>query len=282
MELKSVAQYFDRTHMWDAYNGKKLKARCQVTVWDAPRRDGLTTIRRTMSMAYGSQLPPRHAIVFGGEAWIVSRMQSPDTFGLDTVRVGYVIQQAQLGKIGKTDDVLSNQGYDVFLSRVWVKDIKDIVNASEMQSQVAIYFTENEPVEQSQFLFVDGHWHIVRNIVVGTAGLMIAECNELEADCVVEVDFVSSGEWNPVTETYENGVVFRLPAILLDWRDDYIHEQASAQTEQVGDIRMRFSSMHAGSIKQDSRIEFRGDTWQVVSIQTRNDGSLSVAFRRVA
>ena len=43
MDLVAVSRRFDMTPLWDAYTGEKLSATCQVTVWDNPRRDGLTS-----------------------------------------------------------------------------------------------------------------------------------------------------------------------------------------------------------------------------------------------
>lgn len=282
MNLISVAKHFDRTPMWDAYTGRLLKARCQVTVWDSPRRDGLTTIRRTLSMAYGAKLPERHTVIIAGEVWIIARTLAPDTFGGKTTRVGYIAQLARLGKVGRTADVLGETAQEVYLSRTWVKDTKDIVNTSESQGQYYIYFTQGEPVEQGQFLFVDGLWHICKNILTGTAGLMIAECNELEPDSIVQVQLVSAGGvWNPVTEQYEQAEAQDLKVIMLDWRDDYLHELPSSEKEEVGDIRMRVQSEDKHLIKMDSRVHYREKVWQVVSIENRADDSVSVALRQV-
>lgn len=281
MKLKAVARRFDLTPMWDVYTGQKLKAKCQVTAWDSPRRDGLTTVRRTLSMAYGAQLPARGAVVIGGDAWIVARDPSPDTFGYDVVRMGYVAQQAHIGKVGRTADVLDGTAKEVFLSRVWVKDVKDITTTSEAQGQYYIYFTEGEPVEQGQFLFIDGLWHICRNILTSAAGFFVAECNELEPDCVIDVPLVTQGRYNPITEQHEPAAPEVLKGILLGWRDDYVHELASAAKEQVGDIRIRFRAGDSGSLKLTSRMTHDGDEWQVVSMTERNDGSMSVVWRRV-
>ena len=97
MRLEQVSRFFDRTPMWDAYTGQKLRAKCQVVAWDSPRRDGLTTLRRTFYMRYGSHLPTRRTVVVGGEAWLVATDPSGDSFGAAVTRVGYVAQQAHLG-----------------------------------------------------------------------------------------------------------------------------------------------------------------------------------------
>lgn len=281
MRLEQVSRFFDRTPMWDAYTGQKLRAKCQVVAWDSPRRDGLTTLRRTFYMRYGSLLPTRRAVVVGGEAWLVATDPSGDSFGAAVTRVGYVAQQAHLGKAGTTAEVLANGGTAVYLSRVWIKDVKDITTTSESQSQYYIYFTPGEPVQVGQFLQVDGQWHICRNILSGAAGLMVAECNELEPDCFVSVRIPSTGTWDPITETYIGGSDLTLQALLLNWRDDYTHELPSFDKEQVGDIRLRFAPADAVHLKQDTRIEFRGDKWQLASQTKRSDDSVSAVFRRV-
>lgn len=234
MNLAAVARRFDRTSMWDAYNGKKLAATCQVTAWDSPRRDGLTTVRRTLYTAYGSQLPPRRAVLIGGEAWIVAEDPAHDTFGKDVTRVGHIAQQAHMGKVGNTAQVLEDTSAEVYLSRVWVKDVKDISTTSEAQGQYYIYFVRGEPVKPGSFLWAGGLWHLCRNVISGTAGLMIAECNELEPDCVVQVEVQEKGVWDPVTETYAPTVPTTLRGILTTWKDDYALEMPSAEKRAGG------------------------------------------------
>ena len=97
MQLQYVAKRFDTTPVFDAYTGDLQPHRCQVTLWDNPRRDGLTTLRRTISAAKEFEPPPRRAVVIGKEAWIIGTYAHPDTFDADIVRRGYVMQFAQPG-----------------------------------------------------------------------------------------------------------------------------------------------------------------------------------------
>lgn len=281
MDLVRVSRRFDQTPMWDAYTGQKLAAQCQMTAWDNPRRDGLTTIRRTLSVAGNCRFPRRHAVIIGGLPWLISRLDNPDLWGTKINRDGYVAQQALLGINATTAEMLTETGTPTYLSRVWVKDVKDISTTSEAQGQYYVYFTQAEPVQESEFLYVDGRWHLVRNIVSGTAGLMIAECNELEADCVVQVKLQTPGAYNPVTETYDAAAEVVLKAIWLEWRDDYRHGLPSHEAEQTGDERLRFQAADAHHIRGDTRLELRGVTWQVTDIEPRLHGAVSAAIRRV-
>jgi hypothetical protein len=281
MGLEHVSARFDRSPMWDAYTGKRLKAKCQMTSWDSPRRDGLTTIRRTLSMAAQCKLPERHAVVVGGQAWIVSPLHNPDTWGGHTSRVGYIAQAAVQGVAANTVQVLSGGGTEVYLSRVWVKDVKDITTTSEAQGQYYVYFARGEPVTEGGFVYIDGRWHVVRNIIAGTAGLMVAECNELEPDCITDVETISDSAYDPVTETYTPAAAQTFPVIRMAWRDDYAHHLPSRENEQIGDTRLRVRESDKHFIRQDGRLKFDGVLWQVVEIGRRRDGSVSVTVRRV-
>ena len=281
MRLETVSSRFDRTPMWDAYTGQLLAGRCQMTAWDNPRRDGLTTIRRTLSMKNSTRLPARRALLIGGLAWIVARFDNVDTWGRHVSRDGYIAQQAMLGKVGSTDEVLLNTCTRSYLSRVWVKDVKDISTTSEAQGQYYVYFTETEQVTEGEFVFVDSRWHLVRNIISGTAGFMVAECNELEADCITEVELQAEGAYDPVTETYSDLTNRVLYAIRTTWKDDYTNDLASNEKEQIGDVRLRFSSGDADLIKLESRLTIQGKLWQVTGIEPRKGGAVSVSLRRV-
>lgn len=281
MGLEHVSSRFDLTPVWDAYTGEKLAAKCQLTAWDTPRRDGLTTIRRTLYTAQNYKLPARCGLIFAGAYWIAARLRNPDAFGRHNPRVGYVVQQAYPAKRGNVNQVLSNTTTEVLLSRVWVKDVKDITSDSEFQGQYYVYFTEAERIGISEFLFVDGRWHIVRGIVSGTAGLMIAECNELAEDCIVNVEVQAAAVYDPVTESYSNGSDQTIPAVFMEWRDEYVNELPSNEKEQTGDKRIRVSNLHGRLLGMDTRLKIRGTTWQVTGLDTKADGSVSAALRRV-
>lgn len=281
MELHNVAARFDLTPMWDAYSGKLLKAKCQITAWDNTRRDGMTTVRRTLFVKQGTKFPRRHTVVVGGQAWILARLENLDTWGRHNTRIGYVAQYADLGRVGQTDEVLQDKCEEVYVSRVWVKDVKDISTTSEAQGQYYIYFTHGENIKEGGFVFVMNRWHIVRNLITGTAGLMIAECNELESDCLTEIHVINSGVYNPVSETYDNAQELKIKALTLEWKDDYTHELPSREKEEVGDKRLRISSQDAAFINEATQFKWKDVLWQVSNIETRRDKSLSVAIRRV-
>lgn len=280
-ELHQVSSYFDRTPMWDAYTGQKLRAKCQVTPWDTPRRDGMTTIRRTLFVKFGTVFPHRGAVVIAGQVWIISRLNNPDTWGEAVAREGYVAQYARVGRLADTQEMIDGTGYLVYVSRVWIKDVKDITTTSEAQGQYYIYFTHVEPVKVGGFILSDGRWHIVRNIINGTAGLMIAECNELEDDCVVDVEVRLAGEYDPVSETYTDSEVVNFKSILMNWRDDYYHSMSSHEPEQVGDMRLRIPSGYANLVTEDTRLHLKGHEWKIVESRLHEDGSESAVIRRI-
>lgn len=153
MELAAVASRFDSTPMWDAYTGQKLKGCCQVSIWDNPRRDGLTTVRRTISMADKVALPARMTLIIGGQVWLVGQVVNPDTWGADVTRKGYVTQMAMLGRVGSTKAVLENSTVPVYVSRLWTRDVKDISSTSSGQGQYGIYFTKGESVREGEFIY---------------------------------------------------------------------------------------------------------------------------------
>ncbi|PJO10753.1 hypothetical protein CRG49_000605 [Neisseria sp. N95_16] len=267
--------------MWDAYTGQKLRAKCQVTPWDTPRRDGMTTIRRTLFVKAGTVFPYRGAVVVAGQVWIISRLNNPDTWGENIAREGYVAQYARVGRLADTQAMIDNTGYPLYLSRVWVKDVKDITTTSEAQGQYYIYFTHAEPVKVGGFILSDDRWHIVRNIINGTAGLRVAECNELEEDCIVDVAIHLAGEYDPVSETYTDSERVNFKSILMNWRDDYYHSMPSREPEQVGDMRLRIPPEHTDLVTEDTRLHLKGYEWKVVESRLHEDGSESAVIRRI-
>lgn len=279
MDLVSASRRFDMTPMWDAYTGTLLPTKCQVTVWDNPRRDGLTTLRRTLSMAHAVKLPERRTLIIGGQVWLVSSFYNPDTWEKDVNRKGYVAQLAELGLVATTSQVLDGAGEGIYMSRVWVKDVKDITTSSEFQSQYYIYFTYGEPFAEGEFAFIKDRWHIIRNIYTATAGFMIAECNELEPDCLTKLQ-VDVGVYDPVSETTAPDIQV-IPAIQLDWRDDYVNSLPSAEPQQVGDVRFRTSEQYAHLLSEGVVVQFQNVDWKLVRVEHKNLGAVSVVLRKV-
>ena len=121
----------------------------------------------------------------------------------------------------------------------------------------------------------------MRGIVSGTAGLMIAECNELAEDCIVNVEVQAAAVYDPVTESYSNGTAQTIPAVFMEWRDEYVNELPSNEKEQTGDKRIRVSDLHGRLLGMATRLKVRGTLWQVTGLDTKADGSVSAALRRV-
>lgn len=283
MKFESVSRKFDRTLMWDAYNGKLLKYRCQITAWDVPRRDGLTTVRRSMSVDANFVPPQRRGIIAAKQFWIMSHFPSHDTWGNNVHRAGYILQHAEPAEIFGTENLLASDGIGLtaLASRVWVKDVKDISQESELQSQYLIYFAVGENIRESDFVLLSDRVHIVRNLYESAAGFLVAECNELETDCIIGVSLVSTGHYNPVTESYEDEKSVAFPAVRMNWKDDYSNHLPSFAKEEVGDRRLRLSREHAPLVKMDSKLDFDGHRWSVTGIDDRPDGAVSVSVRRV-
>lgn len=279
MELTAIARRFDNVPMVDSYNGKKLRAKCQVTTWDNPRRDGLTTLRRVISVAEGTKFPVRGAVRFAGQDWILGHRHYPDGWGKLTIREGYIAQMAYLGSVGTVEQVFADTTTPTYLSRVWVKDVKDISTDSLGQGQYYIYFTTAENIVEGTFILFEDRWHITRNIVSGVSGHMIAEVNELDRDCITTVEVVTKGQRNPVTEKYEE-VVEKVSAIYMMWKDDYSYKLPSHEKEQVGDIRLRIKSEDADKFNNNARVKFKGEDWSVTTNDKRPDGTWSVTIRR--
>lgn len=279
MDLATVAGRFDLTPMWDAYSGQLLKHKCQVKVWDDPRRDGLTTLRRIVSMAHQAEVPKRHTVIIGGQVWLLSDYSNPDPFDNYVNRKGYVAQLAKLGKVATTAQVLDEQGQAVYMSRVWIKDVKDITTSSESQSQYYVYFTHGEPLFEGEFVFICDRWHIIRNIYSSTAGFLIAECNELEANCLGTLQ-ADIGEYDPVSETTISDIQ-NIPVIKLDWRDDYVNSLPSGESQQEGDIRLRTSRKYAHLLIEGRKFSFDSLNWTLVRVEHRQWGAVSAVLRRV-
>jgi hypothetical protein len=245
MRLLDAARFFDRTEFVDAYSPTISLFKGQTSLYDDSLRDGTTVVRKIMSVAPGVSLPARRCVKAHDEVFIVGGIHK-DSFDGEVIREKYNLHRADgLGTLKTTDQALRNlAGTDLYASRLWVKDLKEMEISSKLPSFLNIYVASSETVLAGGLILLSGRWHLVRNTFVSAAGFLVCESDELPAGCLTTATYTSraAGAYSPATDTVGAAAPASVAILAHRWQDDYEYVRLAADDYEQGDIVAKVSS----------------------------------------
>ena len=284
MRLSDAARFFDETPLVDAYTRSNL-GKGQLDLFDDSKRDGVTVLRRVLSVRANWNPPLRGAIHMSGADWLVG-YSYPDQFHGQVIRKRYVLHRsdglcnfltgAELLTAGAT-------GLQAHASRVWTKDVKDVSITSNQQSQYNVYASISEPLSQGMFIrFPDGTVLLSRNVYTAVAGFRALECSELEPSALTTVQLlVQRSTYDPILETFGSVPPASVPAIVTRFLDDYEFTNEKMSDAFVGDLRVRVRAADAPQVQAGDTFTLSGRTLRVLSVDLRPDATFSMHARPV-
>ena len=282
MRFPNVANYFDRTPIRDAYSRISL-GHGQLDLFDDSKRDGVTVLRRVLSTKSSWNAPLRGVVDLAGASWMVGNAY-PDQFYGAIVRKRYILHRSEgLCQFLTGNELLTAGavGIRAHASKVWVKDTKDISTTSEQQSQYVVYAPMSETLSQGLYVrFPDGTLLLARNCFPTAAGFRALECSELEPTALTTIQMVvQRATYDPVTETYAAVAPAPIPAVVTRFLDDYEFRNEKMSDAFVGDLRVRVRAVDAPQVRAGDTIALNAVQFNVLSVDTRADNTLSLHVR---
>ena len=282
MRFPNVANYFDRTPIRDAYSRISL-GHGQLDLFDDSKRDGVTVLRRVLSTKSSWNAPLRGVVDLAGAIWMVGNAY-PDQFYGAIVRKRYILHRSEgLCQFLTGNELLTAGavGIRAHASKVWVKDTKDISTTSEQQSQYVVYAPMSEALSQGLYVrFPDGTLLLARNCFPTAAGFRALECSELEPTALTTIQMVvQRATYDPVTETYAAVAPAPIPAVVTRFLDDYEFRNEKMSDAFVGDLRVRVRAVDAPQVRAGDTIALNAVQFNVLSVDTRADNTLSLHIR---
>ena len=282
MRFPNVANYFDRTPIRDAYSRISL-GHGQLDLFDDSKRDGVTVLRRVLSTKPSWNAPLRGVVDLAGASWMVGNAY-PDQFYGAIVRKRYILHRSEgLCQFLTGNELLTAGavGIRAHASKVWVKDTKDISTTSEQQSQYVVYAPMSEALSQGLYVrFPDGTLLLARNCFPTAAGFRALECSELEPTALTTIQMVvQRATYDPVTETYAAVAPAPIPAVVTRFLDDYEFRNEKMSDAFVGDLRVRVRAVDAPQVRAGDTIALNAVQFNVLSVDTRADNTLSLHVR---
>ena len=271
MKLSAAANYFDNQSFRDAYSGAHALYG-QMDLYDDARREGLTPVRRIVSMKPGTAMPARRTLILGTDVLLMSSAPSIDYFKTDPIRSKYIAHRADgLGEI-KTilQELGSSAGTSVYAAAVWLKGNKEIDESADMTSSLNLYFTVGETVAERSLLSLSGAWYFVRYTYLTTTGFLAAVADKLDAPNFETVSYAKR-VYNPVTDTHSSAAV-NIKALRLRWQVKFEYLSAASPKYAEGDDVVMVRAADVPAPTTGDLITLSDGARKVESIQA--DGSL--------
>lgn len=238
MKLSAAASYFDNQSFRDAYSGVHV-VYGQIDLYDDAQREGLTSVRRIVSIKPTGAIPARKAAILGSDVWLLSSLPSIDYFQASAIRTKYIAHRADgLAEIKTILQELSNTaGVSAYGATVWLKGSKEIDESSEVTNNVNLYFAAGESVPNLSVVKLRGIWYVVKFTYLTTTGFVAAVADQLDAPNFETVAYTNK-VYNPVTDSYTGSPV-NIKVLRIRWQDKFTYlSQASASYEAGDDVVM--------------------------------------------
>lgn len=281
MRLDTASKYFDRTLCRDAYNPTTgLTFKAQLNLFDDSMRDGTTVVRRVLSCASTVVLPTRRTTKIHDEVFIIGGVHK-DSFDGTVVRQKYVVQRCDgLALVRTADQALRTlAGTDMYASRLWVKDLKELETSSRLSAFLNIYTAPTETVPVGSFVLLGGRWHVIRNTFLGAAGFNVCEADELPPNALTTCSYSTSGVYDPATDT-AIGSTTSVPVLQHRWQDDYAYQMMAAERFDDGDVVAHISKVSIATAKAGDGLVIGALAYRLLSVRDDGAGAWTLHARR--
>jgi hypothetical protein len=271
MKLSAAASHFDNQSFKDSYSGVHALYG-QLDLYDDARREGLTSVRRIISMAPALAVPARRALTLGSDVWLLSDSPASDYFRADAIRAKYISHRADgLGEIKTILQELSNTaGVSAYGAAVWLKGNKEIDESSEVTNSVNIYFASSEAVPDRGLIKLRNVWYIVRYTYSTTTGFVAAVADQLDTPNFETASYARR-VYAPITDTYTSTPV-SIKVLRLRWQDKFEYLSPASAKYDAGDDVVMVRVADVAAPTTGDLITLTDGVRRVESIQA--DGSL--------
>ncbi len=269
MKLATAARFFDRQRTYDAYSGL-FAFSSQLDTYDDAKRDGLSEVRRIMSVAPGTAIPSRRCVEVAGQYWMVSSYPEKDAYNGGVIREKYILHRADESvQYSNINGLLSTSGrVTAYTSFLWTKGVREVDESSDMINRYEAYFSWQEDVNPGHIISTSSKHYFIRAVHTTTSGFLACEVDEMEQDCFGSAQYTIR-TYVPVTDSYTQ-VTVNAPSLLLRWQNYYeFLSEGSAKFVEGDDVVMVRQS-DVALVKSGDLITFSGVVYRVVASRLIN------------
>jgi hypothetical protein len=234
MKLADAACYFDKLVVSDSYGVDDLILG-QLDMYDDVKRDGITAVRRILSVRPGTIMPSRRAVTINDEEYLVSHLPAYDFFKSSPIRSQYILHRSDgLAEIKTVLQELTNSaGVSAYAAKVWVKSTKEVDESSDADNRLNIYLAKGEQVVPKDLIKLGTDWFVVRLAYSTASGYLNTEVDQLDAPNF-ETATYDKRVYNPITDSHTTTAT-SVKLLRLSWQSSFEYLNPLAAKYAEGD-----------------------------------------------
>jgi hypothetical protein len=235
MNLFNAAKYFDRLRCQDAYGDTVFRG--QMDLYDDAVRDGFSTVRRILSVAPGTPVPPRGAIRIDSTYWLVGESHT-DYFQARPIRDKHILHKADgLAQVRTFREWLADDpGYTLYAATAYTRSAKQIEFSSTLANVYELFYArvENAHLPEMFLVTLAGRDYISHDPYQTEGGFGAVYSVQLPA-ARATLTFISRA-YDPVTDSWKE-TPKDVTALRLRWQEHYRYFARYSTKYTPGDMQ---------------------------------------------
>lgn len=269
MRLHDAARRFNDTQAYDGYTGQRAFL-CHYSAFDDHSADGATARRRALNIRPQDVIPTRRVLRILDERWLVGA-GTPDAFAGTAIRQHYGMKKAtDLATLATPAQTCAGSGgTQAYVHKHYYKDTVNSLTDAKIDTFWNVFIAPGEPVVPGTFIDCGDVLLRARNTYLPVEGLLVAQCDQLDAANVVTLAFASNGAYDPVNDSF-TAAATSVSALVLEWPQAYRQRTQADPAQQPGDLLMLVAQTALTPLA-GAEFTYAGSTWRVLSVQAELD-----------
>lgn len=262
MKLAAAAKLGNTTVATDAYGTDTFL--CQFEPMSFSKIDGVSILKRQISLAPDVILPARGAINIDGQVYLASHM-APDFWNNQVIRNTVIIQGADgLANLTSIGNALLNVApATAYAALVFSRYIPESADSSKYPPQYQVFFAGMESAPANTLIQLGATWYLIKESYVSTSGLRIALANTLDEPAFETISF-GDQVYNPLTDSL-TGTPISVKILRVKWQEHFEYLSKGSETYERGDQQV-FTPKSITPTPPDT-LTLSDGTWRILAVQ---------------
>ncbi len=232
--LIDVAAHFDDISVYNGYTNALL-FKGQMSSFREAAPDGTLSEKRILSVRPSVTMPARFSVKMLGDLYLVGNSNLDGIFDTAIRKTVWTKKVTEsMARLTPREACLSSAGYNLYVSKAYLKDTVNGVTDSEYDPFWIIYTSQDETAAKGLYYRSGSTIYRTRTCHLELSGFWQNQCDELDAGALVSVS-VAGGTYNPVTDTTSGGPT-TTPALMFEPVKDYEYATRADPKINSGDM----------------------------------------------
>ncbi len=261
MNLYNVARYGDRVIGRDAYGSDTFML--QFEPMSFSKIDGVSILKRQISVAPTVTIPSRRCINIGGQVFITGH-GAYDYWEGQVIRVTLILQGAD-GLADLTTiaaELAGTPPSTAYAALAFAKYLPDAEDSSRYPPQYQVFLSGTESAPADSLVKLNSVWYLIKESYISTSGLRVSLANAIDSPNFE--DATSSRVYNPVTDTHTTTDT-TMKIFRVKWSEHFRYLSKASEQYERGDQQV--FTLKTVTPDPPDNFTLSDGTWKVVSSQ---------------